>query len=224
MIAVSDSKAFKKDMDNIMNYSIGFLDGIHRGKNKFLNSVGLETIDTLKEFIDANARVNPEILHHVYEWNMVGSPSGRLYDLDYTVSGLGLSIKSSFSQSSSIKAGSKVPFYNKATIIENGIPVVIKPKKASVLRFEENGEEVFSKSPITVENPGGTAAEKGFEKTFDIFFNKYFTQAFLKTSGIGEYLSNPELYKKNLSAGRTGGKAKGIETGYRWIANAGVRR
>ena len=211
-------------MDNIMNYSIGFLDGIHRGKNKFLNSVGLETIDTLKEFIDANARVNPEILHHVYEWNMVGSPSGRLYDLDYTVSGLGLSIKSSFSQSSSIKAGSKVPFYNKATIIENGIPVVIKPKKASVLRFEENGEEVFSKSPITVENPGGTAAEKGFEKTFDIFFNKYFTQAFLKTSGIGEYLSNPELYKKNLSAGRTGGKAKGIETGYRWIANAGVRR
>lgn len=224
MIAVFDSKAFKKDMDNIMNYSIGFLDGIHRGKNKFLNSVGLETIDTLKEFIDANARVNPEILHHVYEWNMVGSPSGRLYDLDYTVSGLGLSIKSSFSQSSSIKAGSKVPFYNKATIIENGIPVVIKPKKASVLRFEENGEEVFSKSPITVENPGGTAAEKGFEKTFDIFFNKYFTQAFLKTSGIGEYLSNPELYKKNLSAGRTGGKAKGIETGYRWIANAGVRR
>ena len=211
-------------MDNIMNYSIGFLDGIHRGKNKFLNSVGLETIDTLKEFIDANARVNPEILHHVYEWNMVGSPSGRLYDLDYTVSGLGLSIKSSFSQSSSIKAGSKVPFYNKATIIENGIPVVIKPKKASVLRFEQNGEEVFSKSPITVENPGGTAAEKGFEKTFDIFFNKYFTQAFLKTSGIGEYLSNPELYKKNLSAGRTGGKAKGIETGYRWIANAGVRR
>lgn len=224
MIAVFDSKAFKKDMDNIMNYSIGFLDGIHRGKNKFLNSVGLETIDTLKEFIDANARVNPEILHHVYEWNMVGSPSGRLYDLDYTVSGLGLSIKSSFSQSSSIKAGSKVPFYNKATIIENGIPVVIKPKKASVLRFEQNGEEVFSKSPITVENPGGTAAEKGFEKTFDIFFNKYFTQAFLKTSGIGEYLSNPELYKKNLSAGRTGGKAKGIETGYRWIANAGVRR
>ena len=224
MIAVFDSKAFKKDMDNIMNYSIGFLDGIHRGKNKFLNSVGLETIDTLKDFIDANARVNPEILHHVYEWNMVGSPSGRLYNLDYTVSGLGLSIKSSFSQSSSVKAGSKVPFYNKAMIIENGIPVVIKPKKASVLRFEQNGEEVFSKSPITVENPGGTAAEKGFEKTFDIFFNKYFTQAFLKTSGIGEYLSNPELYKKNLSAGRTGGKAKGIETGYRWIANAGVRR
>jgi hypothetical protein len=140
------------------------------------------------------------------------------------VSGLGLSIKSSFKQSTTIKSGSRVPFYDKANIIENGIPVVIKPTKAKALRFEQDGVEVFTKSPVTVENPGGTAAEKGFEKTLDIFFNKYFTQAFLKTSGIGKYLSNPEVYKKNLSAGRRGGKAKGLETGYRWIANAGVGR
>lgn len=224
MKTVFDSKAFKKDMNNIMDYSIGFLEGVHRGKNQFLHSVGVETIELLKEFIDSSARVNPEVLHHVYEWSQVGSPSGRLYDLDYTVSGLGLSIKSSFKQSTIIKAGSNVPFYNKATIIENGIPVVIRPKKAKALRFEQDGEEIFSKSPITIENPGGTAAEKGFEKTFDIFFNRYFTQAFLKTSGIGKYLSNPEVYKKNLAAGRRGGKAKGIATGYRWIANAGVGR
>lgn len=224
MKTVFDSKAFKKDMNNIMDYSIGFLEGVHRGKSQFLHSVGIETIELLKEFIDSSARVNPEVLHHVYEWSQIGSPSGRLYDLDYTVSGLGLSIKSSFKQSTIIKAGSNVPFYNKATIIENGIPVVIRPKKAKALRFEQDGEEIFSKSPITVENPGGTAAEKGFEKTFDIFFNRYFTQAFLKTSGIGKYLSNPEAYKKNMAAGRRGGKAKGIATGYRWIANAGVGR
>jgi hypothetical protein len=147
-----------------------------------------------------------------------------LYDLSYTVSGLGLSIKSSFKQSTTIKSGSRVPFYDKANIVENGIPVVIKPTKAKALRFEQDGTEVFTKSPVTVENPGGTAAEKGFEKTLDIFFNRYFTQAFLKASGIGKYLSNPEVYKKNLAAGRRGGKAKGIDTGYRWIANAGVGR
>lgn len=224
MIAVFDSKAFEKDMNNIMNYSIGFLEGVHRGKTQFLHSLGIETIEILKEFIDASARVNPEVLHHVYEWNSIGSPSARLYDLSYTVSGLGLSIKSSFRQSSIIKAGSNVPFYDKANIIENGIPVVIRPKNAKALRFEQDGQEVFSKSPITVQNPGGSAAEKGFEKTMDMFFNRYFTQAFLKTSGIGKYLSNPELYKKNLASGRTGGKAKGIDTGYRWIANAGVGR
>lgn len=224
MKTVFDSKSFKKDMNNIMNYSIGFLEGVHRGKNAFLHVVGVETIELLKEFIDSSARVNPEVLHHVYEWNLVGSPSARLYDINYTVSGLGLSIKSSFKQSTTIKAGSRVPFYDKANIVENGIPVVIKPTKAKALRFEQDGAEIFTKSPVTVENPGGTAAEKGFEKTLDIFFNRYFTQAFLKTSGIGKYLSNPEVYKKNLSAGRRGGKAKGIETGYRWIANAGVRR
>lgn len=224
MKTVFDSKSFKKDMNNIMNYSIGFLEGVHRGKNQFLHSVGIETIEILKEFIDSNARINPEILHHVYEWNLAGSPSARLYDLNYTVSGLGLSIKSSFRQSTVVKAGSSVPFYDKANIIENGIPVVIKPKKAKALRFEQDGQEVFSKAPITVDNPGGSAAEKGFEKTIDIFFNRYFTQAFLKTSGIGKYLSNPEVYKKNLNAGKRSGKSKGIETGYRWIANAGVKR
>jgi hypothetical protein len=221
---VFNSKAFKKDMNNIMNYSIGFLEGAQRGKNALLHVIGVETIEILKEFIDSSARVNPEVLHHVYEWNLVGSPSARLYDINYTVSGLGLSIRSSFKQSTTIKAGSRVPFYDKATIIENGIPVTIKPTRAKALRFEQDGAEIFTKSPVTVENPGGTAAEKGFEKTMDIFFNRYFTQAFLKTSGIAKYLSNPEVYKKNLSAGRRGGKAKGIETGYRWIANAGVGR
>lgn len=224
MRTVFNSRAFAKDMNNIMNYSIGFLEGVQRGKTQFMHSVGVETIELLKEFVDANARVNPEMLHHVYEWNMVGSPSARLYDLGYTVSGLGLSIKSSFRQSTTVKAGSRVPFYDKATIIENGIPVVIRPKKAKALAFSQNGEDVFSKGPITVENPGGTAAEKGFEKTMDLFFNRYFTQAFLKASGIGKYLSNPEVFKKDMAAGKKGGKAKGIQTGYRWIANAGVGR
>lgn len=224
MRTVFNSRAFAKDMNNIMNYSIGFLEGVQRGKTQFMHSVGVETIELLKEFVDANARVNPEMLHHVYEWNMVGSPSARLYDLGYTVSGLGLSIKSSFRQSTTVKAGSRVPFYDKATIIENGIPVVIRPKKAKALAFSQNGEDVFSKGPITVENPGGTAAEKGFEKAMDLFFNRYFTQAFLKASGIGKYLSNPEVFKKDMAAGKKGGKAKGIQTGYRWIANAGVGR
>lgn len=222
MRTVFDSKSFKKDMNNIMNYSIGFLEGVHRGKTQFLHSVGLETIEILKEFVDANARVNPEMLHHVYEWNLVGSPSARLYDITYTVSGLGLSIKSSFKQSTTIKAGSRVPFYDKANIIENGIPVTIRPTKSKALAFRQNGQDIFSKGPIEVENPGGTAAEKGFEKTMDIFFNRYFTQAFLKSSGIGKYLSNPEAFKKNIGAGKKGGRAKGIQTGYRWIANAGV--
>ena len=98
MRAVFNSNQFKKDMNNIVNYSVGFLDGIEKGKTVFLKTVGMETVELMKEFIDSNARVNPDMLHHIYEWNQVGSSSGRLYDISYTTSNLGLSFRSSFSQ------------------------------------------------------------------------------------------------------------------------------
>lgn len=218
-----DSRQFRKDMNNIMSYSLGFLEGINAGKTVFLNTLGLETVELLKEYLDTNARVNPELLHHVYEWNRVGSPEARLFNLEYTVSGLGLSFKSSFKQSTSIQNGSNVPFYDKARIMENGIPVRIRPVRAEALRFVDNGEEVFTKSEVQVDNPGGNTQDQ-YQKAFDTFFNKYFTQAFLKASGIGAYLENPVVYKKNLQAGKRSGKSRGLTVGYRWIANAGMAR
>jgi hypothetical protein len=212
-----------KDMKNIVNYSIGFLEGVQSGKSKFLATVGANSVDLIKDYVDANARVNPAMLQHVYEWGRTGSPEARLFDINYTVSNLGLSMMATFRQSSSVKSGSRVPFYNKAYIMENGIPVTISPKKSGVLVFDDNGETVFTKSPVTVNNPGGVLAERGFEKTFNLFFTKYFTQAFMRSSGIAAYLENPEVFSKNLSAGKRFGKTTGMQTGYRWIANAGVK-
>lgn len=218
-----DTKQFMKDMNNVIQYSLGFLDGVQTGKRVMLDNVGKLTIETMKDFIDAMARVDSAVLQHVYEWNQSGSPDARLYDLSYTVSNLGLSIKSSFKQSTSIQSGSNVPFYDKARIMENGIPVVIRPVRAKVLAFNDNGEQVFTKGPVTVNNPGGSAAKGGFEKAFDTFMNQYFSQAFLSSSGILDYLQNPVAYKKNLSSGKKFGKSSGYATGYRWIANAGVK-
>ena len=217
-----DTKQFKKEMTNIIDYSIGFLEGVQKGKTVFLKTLGMETVEVMKEFIDSNARVNPEMLHHIYEWNQTGSPGARLYDISYTTSNLGLSFRSSFSQSTSVKNGSRTPFYDKARIMEQGIPVVIKPRVAQALVFDDNGEAVFTKSPVRVENPGGVEVQGGFEKVFDMFFNRYFSQAFLRISGVAKYLENPEVYRKDMKAGKTMGKTKGISTGYRWIANAGV--
>lgn len=211
-------------MNNIMEYAIGFMDGVQRGKQHILRAVGTEAIELLKQFIDSNARTNPAALHHVYEWYQTGSPNARLFDLTYTISNVGLSVKSTFRQSTSIKDGSTVPFYDKARIIENGIPVVIRPRRASVLAFEQNGETVFTKGPIVVDNPGGTEAKNGFEEVFDSFFNNYFSQAFLRVSGIMDYLENPEVFKKNLNAGKRGGRSLGVATGYSWVANVGVKR
>jgi hypothetical protein len=218
-----DSTSFKREMQNIIDYSVGFLEGVERGKTVFLKNLGASVVEVLKEFVDSNARVNPAMLQHMYEWYRAGSPDARLFDIDYTVSGRGLSFRSTFRQSTSVKNGSNVPFYDKARIMEYGIPVTISPKKSKVLVFEDNGETVFTRNPVRVENPGGSAAQGSFEQVFDIFFNQYFSQAFLQSSGLMQYLETPVLYKKNLPRGKRGGRPSGIDTGYRWIANAGVR-
>lgn len=211
------------DLNNIVEYSMGFLDGVQKGKKLFLNSLGSNIKEMLEIFIDSNARSNPQALHHVYEWYKVGSPDARLFDINYTVSNIGLSFKTSFTQSNTIKDGSSVPFYNKAKIMEDGIPVIIKPKYADVLAFDDNGETVFTKGPVEVSNPGGAQVQGSFQKVTNIFFSKYFTQAFLKTSGVDRYLSNPQIYKKNLQKGKMSGKSVGVSTGYSWIVNAGVK-
>ena len=220
-LAINNTQ-FKKDMNNIIEYSFGYLDGVHAGKVQFFNNLGLNISEMLQKYIDSNARVNPQALNHIYEWYQVGSPNARLYDISFTTSNIGLSFKSSFRQSESIQDGSKTPFYDKARIIESGVSVLIKPRNSDVLAFEEDGEMVFTKKPIKVTNPGGVEAQGGFEKTMDLFFNKYFSQSFLRTSGVAQYLENPVVYKKNLRAGKARGRSKGLSVGYTWVANAGV--
>lgn len=222
MKVIMNDTAFKKEMKNIVEYSIGFLEGVQAGKTKFLSNIGALTTEILKEYIDSNARVNPKALHHIYEWYKVGSPDARLYDINYTISNLGLSFVSTMKQSTSIKDGSSVPFYNKAKIMEEGTPVTIKPTKADVLVFEDGGETIFTKGKVTITNPGGSETTGSFEKVINTFFSKYFTQAFLKSSGLQSYLSNPVVYSKNLKSGKSSGRSKGLQVGYRWIANAGI--
>jgi hypothetical protein len=217
-----NTKSLEQQLINITNYSFGFLDGISKGKTVFLNKMGIEVINVLKQYVDSSARSNPQALHHIYEWYKTGSPSARLYDFDYTISNLGLSFKSNFKQSTTLSNGSSVPFYNKAKIMEEGVPVKISPKKAKVLAFNVDGQTVFTSQQVTVDNPGGNEVAGSFEKTVDEFFGFYFKQSFLKSSGLYAYVKNPVIYKKNFVAGSKGGKTVGVSTGFKWIANAQI--
>ena len=114
------------------------------------------------------------------------------------------------------------PFYDKARIMENGIPVTISPTKARVLKFNGPSGEVFTSKSITVDNPGGDMVYESFEKTVDEFMLRYFKQSFLRASGIYDYIKRPKLYKKNIKAGSRMGRSKGIDTGFKWIANATI--
>lgn len=223
MRVVINTKAFEKQLTNIANYSFGFLDGINRGKREFLNNLGKSVIFALGQYIDSEARANSKSLHHVYEWYKTGSPGSRLFDLNYTVSNLGLSVNSTFRQSSTVTEEMTVPFYNKAKIMEQGIPVIIKPKANGALKFTDGGEEVFVTKPITIRNTGGEEVNGSFERVFDEFMRNYFTQAFLRSSGLLAYLNKPTAYKKNILAGSRMGRSKGIDTGYKWIINANVK-
>ena len=217
-----DTKSLEKTLLNIVKYSSGFLDGVQAGKKVFLNNMGRATIEALNQYIDANARMNDGALHHIYEWYRVGSPDARLFNINYTVSNLGLSLKSTFSQSRTIQDKSKEPFYDKTRIMEQGIPVTIAPKRNSALVFESGGEEKFIRRPITIQYPGGPEVRGSYEKVFDTFFSQYFSQAFLRASGLIDYLSSPVLYKKNFADGAKKGRSSGVKTGYTWIANAKI--
>jgi hypothetical protein len=213
-----DLSKFNKDMRGILAYSNGFLDGAERAMPALLSLIGAKVSEMLKNFVDSNARVNPESLHHVYEWYQTGSPNARLFDIDYAVIGKGLSISSSFSQSKSIRSGSRVPFYDKARIMEEGVPVTIVPKTKLV--FEVDGETVFTPNPVRVENPGGRVQGE-YQRVFNLFFDVYLKQSFLNQVGIMTRLNQVNEFDAKFSSAKRGGRGLGVITGYNWILKAG---
>jgi hypothetical protein len=221
MLVRTNTKSFEKQMNNIIEYSNGFLDGIQKGKTEFLKVLGQATITSMAQYVDAQARSNPQALHHIYEWSKTGSPGSRLFDLNYTISNIGLSVNGTFKQSTSLKEGSLVPFYDKARIMENGIPVVIKPKK-NVLAFMIDGEEVFTSNDVRVNNPGGDQVEGAFERAIDEFMRFYFKQSLLRASGIYNYIEKPTVFKKDMKQGARIGRSKGVQTGFKWMANVKI--
>jgi len=219
MIRVSfNTTTFMKEMNSIMGYSIGFLEGAQAGRRELLETIGEKTVQFLNEFIDSNARVNPSVLHHIYEWNQEGTPGARLFDLNYSASAGGLSVNATFRQSTSVQQGSKTPFYDKARIMEEGVPVTIRPTKSSVLAFEDDGEQVFTKGPVTVRNPGGPGVAGGLQKTVETFFSSYWKQSFLQSTGIAEALRRPTEFAQGFPQSKVGGKSRGYDAGYRWIS------
>lgn len=212
---------FDKDMKNFIDYSIGFLEGAEEAKPEFFKEFGRGTIAALNQYIDSHARMNQAAMHHVYEWYQTGSPDARLFKITSQATSSGFSITSRFTQSKTIAKNSNKPFADKAQIMENGMPVHIKPTKG-VLAFDINGETVFTKKEVTVSNPGGPLVQKSYQNTFDSFFNNYFSQSFLRSSGLLAHLEDLSIYKSNIKYGLTNGKSIGKTAGHRWIMNAKV--
>lgn len=145
------------------------------------------------QYMDAQARSKPRSLHHVYEWNKVGNPAFRLFDLHLIDTG-GLSFKigrdfklsKSSVPSRNARQRKRYIFSNKASVMEEGMPMVIRPRSAERLVFELDDRTVFMPkgSSVTVRSPGGRASTNQFSLSYGRFFGGQLVNSAIKSSGF----------------------------------------
>lgn len=212
-----DSRQINRILENASSYSYGFLEGTQINQIVFNQKLGLFIENALGKYIDSKAKMNPQSLHHVYEWNRVGSSDSRLFRFNAKVSKTIISITGKFLQSKSLPPSGNEPFSDKANIMENQIAVFVSPKNSSVLVFEDNGETIFTPNTIYIEHPGGAEVAESFAKAFDEFFNIVLTGSLLHSSGIFEKLSNPKEFAQWFPDGVVGGKNVGVKSGKKYM-------
>jgi hypothetical protein len=163
---------------------------------------------TGKAFIKAmnlEAKANPKKFHHIYEWNKVGTQSGRLFFIykEHSSGGL-LIVKPGFIKSRTIvpvapelstpgKTGRSVAaryvFRDKATIMETGKPIIYRASKN--LPIADNGQVRFIAAGTVIKNynPGGKEVKGSFEK----FFHEWYAtkvEMVISKSGIIKAIDN----------------------------------
>ncbi len=144
-------------------------------------------------YVDALARTKPKAFHHVYEWGKGGKPAARLFKLR-TIETTGLSFKIDFDfklskspvPSKNQRQKKKYIFENKAAVMEEGMPVIIRPSSSERLVFELDGGVVFMPkgASVTVKSPGGRASTNQFKLAYSIFFSGQLVNESIKNSGF----------------------------------------
>lgn len=144
-------------------------------------------------FIDSQARIKPRSLHHVYEWNKTGQTTSRLFKLNRLEStGLSFKIDYEFKPSKTSvpsknrKQTSRYVFANKASVMEKGLPIIIRPKSSERLVFEIDGQAVFMPKgkSVTVKSPGGRASTNQFDLAYSRYFSGPLVSNSIKASGF----------------------------------------
>ena len=209
---------FRMVMKNTTDYSYGFLKGIDIERIQYNRFLGGFTVEALGKYIDARARMNERSLHHVYEWDKVGSESNRLFRFNVNANKYTINISGDFLPSKTKRARSSKPFVDKASVMENGISVVIEPKKSEVLAFEDDGELVFTTKSIYVDHPGGDEVSGSFGRVVDDFFNVYYTNYIL--NALMADLQTAKEFIRYFNRNST--KLMGIKAGREYLSMKGT--
>lgn len=175
-----DLNDFNKKMYGVTNYTDGFISVLMSGESKIAESIAESAVDSAYTYIDAMARVHPDQLHHVYEWQNSGNPNMRLYKFSInSINKNNYQIKSQFLDSRMPASVSGQIFIKKALVMEIGQPLTVAPKRSKVLSFEIDGETIFTPNEVHIANPGGNVSGEFANVVRD--FQQYFESTFSRS-------------------------------------------
>ena len=214
-----DSKEAMKMLNNVVSYSNGFIKETKAQEKTVASKLASTSIQAFYDYLDTLARTNPGMLHHVYEWGAVGDPDARLVELKKRLTGKSANIDSEFVTSSSIPEGGSEPFYEKAEIMEEGIPITVQAVQAKAMFIQYNGDEFFTAGPIVIENPGGEGVRGSFLTAFEEFYNEYFENVYLRAIRFYKHFENPKGFESNFNTAVNSRNAEGIgkTTALKWV-------
>ena len=224
-----DASEVQKVIRNTIEYSQGFLQEFKNSEQQILSDVMNAATDIFYEDLDQAARANPEAFHHIYEWYQVGEPSARLVELDAQLKGKVARLSAFFLESFSLPENNPgetyEPFSWKAEVMEYGRTVQIVPKNVDNLLFTIGREQIFTKGPIIVSNPGGDLVQGSFTNFFNQFFSqKYFINKVLYSDlNFQQYFSKALPYKTNFRRGvqGSGARSAGRAAAREWVLKPG---
>lgn len=214
-----DGKKLNKMLNNVVKYSDGFIKETKAKQSTVTSKLSETSINAFYDYLDGLARTNPGMLHHVYEWGNIGNPDARLVELKKSLGVNSATITSDFLISNSTPESGSEPFYEKATIMEEGIPITVQAVNAKAMFFQSNGQEYFTAGPIVIENPGGEETRGSFLRAFEEFYNVYFDQVYLRAIRFYDHFSNPKSYSRNFPSAAQSSNAGqiGRTTALKWI-------
>ncbi|MEK9805618.1 MAG: hypothetical protein VW551_04900 [Euryarchaeota archaeon] len=212
-----DMTQFNKTMNEAIEYSRGFLAGAESNVIIFNQQLAEVIKEAFYKYLDSTARLDPDRLHHMYEWGQVGVDKARLFKIEAFSGKQSIRFVTEFMQSTSVSPTANEPFVNKAEVMESGTTVTVSPSSGGVLAFTgDDGDMVFTTEDVTITNPGGNVAGQFGAVARDFFIN-YLDQALLKE--LIKDMETPNEFTQGWGKGMN--YSKGMKQGQRYMTVKG---